>query len=154
MVHAHSHATHRANLAQTAARLTTNRQIADVAAGLSSGELARSQYRSQYNGPKRAGVALALTRESHARRRSPGADVSGLIHPCARHRGKSADVFDRDEFLGRVGDHLVVSAQEAERITRAVFGAVRMWLPARDVRKVAVQLPDDLQDLWRSVAQG
>lgn len=82
------------------------------------------------------------------------ADVSRLIRPCARHRDAPADVFDRHEFLRRVGDHLVVSAQEAERITRAVFDAVRMWLPAREVREVAVQLPDDLHDLWRSVAQG
>ena len=70
----------------------------------------------------------------------------------ARHRGAPTGVFDRNEFLHRVGDHLVVSAQEAEGITRAVFAAVRMWLPARDVREVAVQLPDDLQDLWGSVA--
>jgi osmotically-inducible protein OsmY/uncharacterized protein (DUF2267 family) len=81
------------------------------------------------------------------------ADVSSLVHPCARHRGAPADVFDRDEFLRRVGDHLVVSAQEAERITRSVFEAVRMWLPSRDVREVSVQLPEDLQDLWSSVAQ-
>ena len=80
------------------------------------------------------------------------ADVSGLIRPCARHRAATADVFDRDEFLRRVGDHLVVSTQEAERITRAVFDAVRMWLPARDVREVSVQLPTDLRDLWPSVA--
>ena len=80
------------------------------------------------------------------------AEVSSLIRPCARHRGAPTGVFDRNEFLHRVGDHLVVSAQEAEGITRAVFAAVRMWLPARDVREVAVQLPDDLQDLWGSVA--
>ena len=80
------------------------------------------------------------------------ADVSRLVLPCARHRGAPAEVFDRDEFLRRVGDHLVVSEQESERITRAVFEAVRMWLPARDVREVAVQLPEDLRDLWHSVS--
>ena len=80
------------------------------------------------------------------------ADVSGLIRPCARHREAPPEVFNRDEFLRRISDHLVVSAQEAERITRAVFAAVRMWQPARDVREVAVQLPEDLQDLWGSVA--
>ena len=75
------------------------------------------------------------------------ADVSRLVRPCARHRGASAELFDRDEFLRRVGDHLVVSKQESERNTRAVFEAVRMWLPARDVRDVSVQLPEDLRDL-------
>jgi uncharacterized protein (DUF2267 family) len=59
-------------------------------------------------------------------------------------------VFDRDEFLRRVGDHLVVSQQESERITRAVFEAVRLWLPSRDLREVGVQLPEDLHDLWGS----
>jgi len=80
------------------------------------------------------------------------ADVSRLVRPCARHRGAAAEVFDRGEFLRRVGDHLVVSEQESERVTRAVFEAVRMWLPARDVREIAVQLPDDLHDLWGSAA--
>lgn len=80
------------------------------------------------------------------------ADVSRLVRPCARHRGAPPEIFDRDEFLRRVGDHLVVSQQESERITRAVFEAVRLWLPARDVREVAVQLPEDLRDLWHSVS--
>jgi osmotically-inducible protein OsmY/uncharacterized protein (DUF2267 family) len=78
------------------------------------------------------------------------ADVSRLVRPCARHRGASVEVFDRDEFLRRVGDHLVVSQQESERITRAVFEAVRLWLPSRDLREVGVQLPEDLHDLWGS----
>ena len=82
------------------------------------------------------------------------ADVSRLVRPCARHRGAPAEIFDRNEFLRRVGDHLIVSVQESERITRAVFEAVRMWLPARDVREVAVQLPEDLRDLWHSVPVG
>jgi osmotically-inducible protein OsmY/uncharacterized protein (DUF2267 family) len=80
------------------------------------------------------------------------ADVSRLVRPCARHRGAPVEVFDRHEFLRRVGDHLVVSEQESERITRAVFEAVRMWLPARDVREIAVELPNDLHDLWGSAA--
>jgi osmotically-inducible protein OsmY len=82
------------------------------------------------------------------------ADVSRLVRPCARHRGASVEVFDRDEFLRRVGEHLVVSHQESERITRAVFEAVRMWLPVRDMREVALQLPEDLRDLWHSVPVG
>lgn len=82
------------------------------------------------------------------------AEVSSLVRPCARHRGAPAEIFDRNEFLRRVGDHLVVSQQESERITRAVFEAVRIWLPARDVREVAVQLPEDLRDLWQSVSVG
>lgn len=79
------------------------------------------------------------------------ADVSRLVRRCARHRGASVEVFDRDEFLRRVGDHLVVSVQESERITRAVFQAVRMWLPARDVRSTAKEMPEDLRALWGSV---
>ena len=82
------------------------------------------------------------------------AEVSGLIRPCARHRGTAADVFDRDDFLRRVADHLVISAPEAERIARAVFDAVRVWLPDRDVREVSVQLPEDIQDLWGAVTHG
>jgi osmotically-inducible protein OsmY/uncharacterized protein (DUF2267 family) len=82
------------------------------------------------------------------------ADVSRLVRPCARHRRAPVEVFDRAEFLHRVGDHLIVSEQEAERMTRAVFEAVRMWLPGREVREVAVQLPADLRDLWHSVPVG
>ena len=92
--------------------------------------------------------------EARERMKFLPADVSRLVRPCARHRSAPADVFDRDEFLRRVGDHLVVSTQEAERITRAVLSAVRMCLPARDVREVAVQLPDDLRDFWPSILQG
>jgi osmotically-inducible protein OsmY/uncharacterized protein (DUF2267 family) len=79
------------------------------------------------------------------------ADVSRLVRACARHRGAAVEVFDRDEFLRRVGDHLVVSVQESERITRAVFQTIRMWLPTRDVRETAVELPEDLRDLWGPV---
>jgi osmotically-inducible protein OsmY/uncharacterized protein (DUF2267 family) len=80
----------------------------------------------------------------------PG-DVSRLVRPCARHRKAPTEVFDRDEFLRRVGEHLVVSEQESERVTRAVFDAVRAWLPGRDLREVAIQLPEDLRDLWHTV---
>ena len=80
------------------------------------------------------------------------ADVSSLVRPCARHRAAATEVFDRDEFLRRVGEHLVVSGPESERITRAVLRAVRMWLPTRDVREIAVQLPEDLRDLWGAAA--
>jgi osmotically-inducible protein OsmY/uncharacterized protein (DUF2267 family) len=83
----------------------------------------------------------------------PG-DVSRLLRPCARHREAPTEVFDRKEFLRRVGEHLVVSEQESERLTRAVFEAVRMWLPGRDLREVAIQLPDDLRDLWHAVPVG
>jgi uncharacterized protein (DUF2267 family) len=83
----------------------------------------------------------------------PG-DVSKLVRPCARHREAPTEVFDRREFLRRVGEHLVISEQESERLTRAVFEAVRMWLPGRDLREVAIQLPDDLRDLWHAVPVG
>jgi uncharacterized protein (DUF2267 family) len=76
------------------------------------------------------------------------------VRPCARHREAATEVFDRKEFLRRVGEHLVVSEQESERLARAVFEAVRIWLPGRDVREVAIQLPEDLRDLWRAVSVG
>ena len=82
------------------------------------------------------------------------ADVSKLVRPCARHRGVPVEIFDRDEFLRRVAGHLVVSQQESERIVRAVFEAVRIWLPLRDVREVGIQLPEDLRDLWHAVPVG
>jgi uncharacterized protein (DUF2267 family) len=83
----------------------------------------------------------------------PG-DVSRLVRPCARHREAPAEIFDREEFLRRVGEHLVVSEQESERLTRAVFEAVRMWLPGRDVHEIAIQLPADSRDLWHAVPVG
>ena len=66
-----------------------------------------------------------------------------LVRPGSRHREAPTEVFDRGEFLRRVGDHVIVSEQESERLTRAVFEAIRMWLPGCDVREVAIQLPED-----------
>ena len=43
------------------------------------------------------------------------AEVNWLVRPCARHRGVSIEVFDPDEFLRHVSDHLVVGDQPIGR---------------------------------------
>jgi uncharacterized protein (DUF2267 family) len=74
------------------------------------------------------------------------------VHACARHRGERGEAFDYDEFLGRVAAHLDVSWPAAEEIARTVFAAVRRMLPVKERQDVASQLPQDLEQLWRSTS--
>jgi uncharacterized protein (DUF2267 family) len=57
-------------------------------------------------------------------------------------------VFDREEFLGRLGEHLGTSPDHAEQAARAVFGATKRVLPPKEVDHVASQLPPALRALW------
>ena len=72
------------------------------------------------------------------------------VQACARHRGEHGEAFDYDEFLRRVAAHLDVSGPQAEEIVRAVFAAVSRTLPAKERHDVASQLPQDLEQPWRS----
>jgi uncharacterized protein (DUF2267 family) len=78
--------------------------------------------------------------------------LSALLIPCVQHRGEQPEKFDRAGFLQRVTDHLGVSMEDAERISRAVFAAVRSDLPQREADDVESQLPRDLAELWRAPA--
>jgi uncharacterized protein (DUF2267 family) len=73
-----------------------------------------------------------------------------LVAQCILHRDERASVFDRDEFIARLSDHLATDAATAEAIARAVFAAVRSAIPDSEVRHVADQLPDDFRELWLS----
>lgn len=73
-----------------------------------------------------------------------------LVTTCMAHRSEGADVFDREELVQRVGLHLHLESmpESAERIVRAVLGAVKQCLPEREVEDTASQLPHDLRTLW------
>lgn len=76
--------------------------------------------------------------------------LKSLLEPCVKHRDERPRKFDRDQFLLFVADHLGLGSdtQKAEKIARAVFSAVRVDLPTREIDDVASQLPRDLRDLW------
>src|SRR5260370_33493708 len=59
-------------------------------------------------------------------------------------------VFDRQEFIRRVAEHLHIPDEQAELIVRAVFAAIQQ-LPGE--LEVEGHLPSDLQELWDSAAQ-
>jgi uncharacterized protein (DUF2267 family) len=57
--------------------------------------------------------------------------------------------FGREEFLQTVAEDLNTSPQEAERLTRLVFRAIRDQISEGEARDVEGNLPLDLQALWR-----
>jgi uncharacterized protein (DUF2267 family) len=57
--------------------------------------------------------------------------------------------FGREEFLQTVADDLGKSPEEAERLTRLVFRALRDQISEGEARDVESNLPLDLQALWR-----
>jgi uncharacterized protein (DUF2267 family)/quercetin dioxygenase-like cupin family protein len=75
--------------------------------------------------------------------------VRPLLERCVVHRGEPSAVFDRDQLLQRIAAHLGTEPSTAERITRAVFAAVRRVLPEKEILDVASQLPAELVDLWQ-----
>ena len=71
-----------------------------------------------------------------------------LIERCALHRAEPGEVFDREAFVRRVGEHLSITPQQAEALTAAVFAAVKNAISPREVHDISSQLPADLKDLW------
>ncbi|MDF2697984.1 MAG: hypothetical protein K0S65_6367, partial [Labilithrix sp.] len=71
-----------------------------------------------------------------------------LVTTCMAHRPEWADVFDRDELMRRVAEHLGTTRSAAKRIVEAVLTAVKRCLPEREVEDTASQLPHDLRELW------
>lgn len=57
--------------------------------------------------------------------------------------------FGREAFLQTVADDLDTSIEEAERLTRLVFRAIREQISEGEARDVESNLPLDLQALWR-----
>jgi uncharacterized protein (DUF2267 family) len=89
-----------------------------------------------------------------ARRVAQGMPVSirPLIERCAAHRdNRPAQGVHAEEFTLSVAEHLGVDTAQAEEITRAVFAAVQhLLISEREKEEVARELPEDLEDLWRS----
>lgn len=76
--------------------------------------------------------------------------IRDSVKVCERHAGEPGAAFGRDEFLRRVAEHTHASERDAERITVAVFRALRARLPVPDAADVDTQLPKDLKELWRA----
>jgi uncharacterized protein (DUF2267 family) len=100
-----------------------------------------------------AAVACVLTQRlsggeaRHVFRGIP-AGLRGLVENCALHRDEPAAVFDLEEFLRRVADHLDVTPHVARRLSGAVFAALRKHLSKEEIGHVSSQLPADLRALW------
>lgn len=71
-----------------------------------------------------------------------------LVQPCATHRGLESDVFDREEFLRLLADHMQIDVGEAELVARAVLQGVRAVLPQVEIEHVRSQLPSEIWELW------
>lgn len=67
-------------------------------------------------------------------------------------RSEEGEVFDRMEFLERVGRHFQLEAGSAQELCRAVFRALQKWLPKKEVQDIDSQLPRDLKALWQPSA--
>jgi uncharacterized protein (DUF2267 family) len=74
--------------------------------------------------------------------------VRPLVGTCMLHRDERATPFGAGGLLARVAEHLGATREQAEPLVRAVFAAVKHWLPDKDVADAAGQLPDDLKALW------
>jgi uncharacterized protein (DUF2267 family) len=69
---------------------------------------------------------------------------------CDRHRERDdAEPWSRAEFVGRIAEHVDTGPAEAERIARAVFGALQRHVPAAATTALGEALPSDLEELWR-----
>lgn len=76
------------------------------------------------------------------------AGMRGLLGPCVVHREGAVERFGEAGFFARVGNHLQIGPEEAERVTETVFAAVRARLSGREIRHIESQLPADLKTLW------
>jgi uncharacterized protein (DUF2267 family) len=77
-----------------------------------------------------------------------------LLQPCERLQPEAGEPFNREEFLTRVAQTLLVREPDSERIALAVFGALRARLPVKEVQDVASQLPHALKNLWLEAVPG
>lgn len=74
---------------------------------------------------------------------------------CEGHRERDdAEPWSRAEFLGRIAEHVRADPGEAERIARAVFGALQRHVPPDAVTSVGEALPSDIEELWRHPEAG
>jgi uncharacterized protein (DUF2267 family) len=74
---------------------------------------------------------------------------------CDRHReSDEAEPWSRAEFLGRIAEHVLADRAEAERIARAVFGALQRHIPPEEIALVGEALPSDIEELWRHPETG
>lgn len=70
------------------------------------------------------------------------------LFECGSSRGGTLARLDHAEFLEQLSRRLAVTPAHAELIGDAVFTALRSVLPDEITAHVAVQLPQDLRDLW------
>ncbi len=100
-------------------------------------------------------MCVLMQRLSGGEARDVWAEVPPVLRselgPCALH-DEQPEVFGREVFLSRVGEHLRVDESTAEDISRRVFSAVKAQLSAKEARDVESQIPKELGDLWRSAA--
>jgi uncharacterized protein (DUF2267 family) len=73
-----------------------------------------------------------------------------FLDRCAAHRSERAALFDEDELVASVGEHLSTDRVTAAHIVVEVLRALRRVLPQRVTREIGSQLPYDLRQLWES----
>ncbi len=100
-------------------------------------------------------MCVLMQRLSGGEARDVWAEVPSVLRselgPCALH-DEQPEVFGREVFLSRVGEHLHVDERVAEDISRRVFSAVKAQLSAKEAHDVESRIPEELGDLWHSAA--
>lgn len=76
--------------------------------------------------------------------------MRALLEGPVIQRNEEGERFDRQGFLGRVGDELGMSRDDAGALASVVFATIRTGMAPEVVHNVAAQLPADLEELWLS----
>jgi uncharacterized protein (DUF2267 family) len=94
-------------------------------------------------------LSLELTGAEARELAALGPSFHLLLDRCVAHRGERAQAFDQVIFIGHVANHLALEAADAERVTRAVFAALRGRLPAAEVAQIDNRVPRSVRRLWK-----
>jgi uncharacterized protein (DUF2267 family) len=80
--------------------------------------------------------------------------LQDLLFRCTQEREEEATRFGEVEFLEALGAELGLPSGDAERVSVAVFDAVREVLPQDQLKRIASRLPKPLTALWSGGAPG
>lgn len=75
--------------------------------------------------------------------------LHAMIEHCGAHRDEQPESFDRPSFDQYVADHLGIDPAAADRITRAVFAALRGRIPPTERAQIDNRLRRDMLALWQ-----
>lgn len=75
--------------------------------------------------------------------------LRSLLEPSIKHRDERPQAFDQATFLRQIADQLRIEGAAADRVTRAVFAALRARMPDAEVQRIDGRLPRSVRLLWQ-----